>query len=223
MPERREEADLEERDRPPTPPVVWLLTGSLVAAYAAYLAAPADGQRFAEYTFGLIPERFHAEKQYRFEHWWGAPAALLGHAWLHLGWLHLGLNAFFLFGTSRLVALRLGAARYLLVYIAAVLGGAALFLAFNWNEQNIAVGASGGVCGMFTAFFFATRRTWRDALADPRLRGSLGALVLLNVILMGIASEAGMLRIAWESHLGGFIGGGFAYALLQPRARGPWG
>lgn len=209
--------------RPATPLVVWLLTGSVVAAYVALYVAPADMQRFAEYSFALIPERFHAESPFRFQAWWEALGPLFGHSFLHAGWLHLGLNAFFLFGASRLPALRLGAGRYLLVYVVAVLTGALTFLALNWNEQAVAVGASGGVCGMFTAFFFSTRANWREALADPRVRGPLGGLFVLNVVVMGVASEAGFLPIAWEDHLGGFIGGGVAYALLQPRPRGPWG
>ncbi|MGD9968795.1 MAG: rhomboid family intramembrane serine protease [Hyphomonadaceae bacterium] len=212
-----------EGTRPQTPLIVWLLTGSIVAAYVGYLAAPADAQRFVEFTFALIPERFHSDSQYRFQEWWGAAAALLGHSFLHLSWWHLGFNAFFLFGASRLPALRLGAWRYLVVYLAAVLGGAFAFLALNWNDEAVAVGASGGVCGMFTAFFLATRANWRDALADPRVRGPLGGLVFLNVVLMGLAAEAGFLPIAWEAHLGGFIGGGLAYVLVSPRsAQGSW-
>jgi membrane associated rhomboid family serine protease len=70
---------------------------------------------------------------------------------------------------------------------------------------------------MLTAFFFSTRRTWREALADPQVRGPLGGLFFVNVVLMGVASEAGFFPIAWEGHLGGFVGGGVAYALLQPR------
>lgn len=209
--------------RPHTPLAAWLLTGSIVIAYLAYLAAPRDAQAAAEYAFALIPERFHAESPYRFQHWYEALGPLLGHSFLHLGWWHAGLNAFFLFGASRIPAMRLGALRYLIVYFASVLAGAGLFLAFNWSEQASAVGASGGVCGMFTAYFFSMRPTWRDALADPRVRGPLGVLFLINVVLMGIASETGLFPIAWEAHLGGFVGGGVAYALLQPRPRGPWG
>ena len=52
---------------------------------------------------------------------------------------------------------------------------------------------------------------------DPQVRGPLGGLFLVNVVLMGAASAAGFFPIAWEAHLGGFIGGGVAYALLQPR------
>jgi membrane associated rhomboid family serine protease len=184
--------------------------------------APRDARATAEYAFALLPERFHAESPYRFQHWYESLGPILGHSFLHLGWWHAALNAFFLFGTSRIPAARLGAVRYLIVYFASVVAGAALFLAFNWNEQASAVGASGGVCGMFTAYFFSLRRSWRDALADPRARGPLGVLFLLNVVLMGIASEAGFFPIAWEAHLGGFLGGGVAYVLLQPQPRGPW-
>lgn len=205
------------RRKAETPIVVWLLTGAIVAAYVAYLAEPPAAQRFAEYSFALIPERFHADSPYRFTHWWEALGPLLGHSFLHLGWWHVGANALFLFGASRWPSLRLGAWRYLVVYLAAVLAGAALFLALNWNDEASAVGASGGVCGMLTAFFFSTRRTWREALADPQVRSPLGGLFFVNVVLMGVASEVGFFPIAWEAHLGGFIGGGVAYALLQPR------
>jgi membrane associated rhomboid family serine protease len=217
VPERREESELDQPERVPTPIVVWLVTGAIVAAYVAFTFAPPDAQRAADYTFALIPERFHADSQYHFQNWWEALGPLFGHAFLHSGLPHLALNVLFLFGASRLVALRLGWARYLLVYLAATLGGAALFLALNWNDNTSAIGASGAACGMITAFFFATRPRWRDALADPRVRGPLGALVVLNVVLMGIASEMGFIAIAWEAHLGGFIGGGVAYALLAPR------
>ncbi|MBK8544827.1 MAG: rhomboid family intramembrane serine protease [Caulobacteraceae bacterium] len=180
--------------------------------------SPASTQEFVDYTFALIPQRFHADSQYHFDQWWEALGPLFGHSFLHLGWWHVGGNVLFLFGASRWPSLRLGAWRYLVVYFAAVLAGAVLYLALNWNDPNAsAVGASGGVCGMLTAFFFSTRRTWREALADPQVRGPLGGLFLVNVVLMGAASAAGVFPIAWEAHLGGFIGGGVAYALLQPR------
>jgi membrane associated rhomboid family serine protease len=103
------------------------------------------------------------------------------------------------------------------VVLASLLGDALVFLALNWNGNASAVGASGAVCGMFTAYFFALRPTWRDALADPQVRGPLAVLFLINVVGFAVLSETGVFPIAWEGHLGGFIGGGVAYALLQPR------
>lgn len=204
--------------RPRMPAVVWLLSGSILAAYAAYSFAQPDVQLAADATFALIPERFHADSQFRYQTWHEALAAIFGHSFLHLGLVHLALNVFFLFVMSRAPALRLGALPYLVVYFSAVTAGALMFLALNWNEQGLVVGASGGVCGMMSAHFLSARATWREALADPQIRGLWGALVLLNVVVLGVVSEFGWLPVAWEGHLGGFIGGAIAYVLLQPRA-----
>lgn len=217
VPERRGESELEQPQRAPTPAIVWILTGSIVAAYAAFTFAPPDAQRAADYAFALIPERFHADSQYRFQTWWEALGPIFGHAFLHLGWFHLGINAFFLAGASRLPALRLGTVRYLGVVLASLIGDALMFLALNWNDRESAVGASGVVCGMITAYFFSLRSSWREALADPQVRGPLAVLFLINVVVFGALSEMGVVPIAWEGHLGGFVGGGLAYALLEKR------
>ncbi len=209
---------MSDTTRPPTPIVVWLLTGLTVAAHLALAFASRDTQNAVDYAFALIPERFHTNSQYSFGHWYEAFGPIFGHAFLHLGWFHLAVNAFFLFGASRLPALRLGTLRYLVVYVSAVIADAFAFVALNWNSQESAVGASGAVCGMIAAFFLASRPTWREALADPQVRGPLAVLFVLNVAVFGVLSEAGIFPIAWEGHLGGFIGGGVAYALLQPQA-----
>ncbi|MEZ5970872.1 MAG: rhomboid family intramembrane serine protease [Hyphomonadaceae bacterium] len=206
-----------EAERIPTPLVVWLLTGSIVLASAALFFAPTDTQHAIDYAFALIPERYHPDSPYRFATWCEAMGPIFGHAFLHLNWFHLGINAVFLAGASRLPALRLGTARYLLVVVASLVTDSAVFIALNWDGNASAVGASGAVCGMFTAFFFSLRRTWREALADPQVRGPLGMLFLINVPLFAVLSKAGIFPIAWEGHLGGFIGGGVAYAFLQPR------
>lgn len=206
---------MNEAERIPTPLVVWLVTGAVVIASAAFFFAPTDVQHAADYAFALIPERFHADSPYRFQQWYEPLGAIFGHAFLHLNWFHLGINAVFLAGASRLPALRLGTVRYLGVLIASLLGDSFVFTALNWDGHASAVGASGAVCGMITAFFFSTRATWQEALADPQVRGPLGMLFLINVVLFAVLSETGLFPIAWEGHLGGFIGGGVAYALLQ--------
>lgn len=208
---------MDQPERVPTPLIVWVVTGSIVAAFVAFTFAPPDAQRAADYAFALIPERFHADSPYRFQHWWEAIGPIFGHAFLHLNWFHLGVNAVFLAGASRLPALRLGTFRYLLVLLASILVDALVFLALNWNSNESAVGASGAVCGMIIAFFFSLRPTWRDALADPQTRGPLAMLFLINVVGFAVLAETGVFPVAWEGHLGGFIGGGVAYALLQPR------
>jgi membrane associated rhomboid family serine protease len=209
--------------RPSTPFVVWALVGAIVLAHVAYRFADQETQLSLDYAFALIPQRFSSPSEYGFTHWYEAIGPLAGHAFLHVAWWHAGLNAFFLLASGRLPALKLGALRFLAVFFASVVGGALVFLALNWNAQEIAIGASGGVCGMFSAHFLALRADWRDALKDPRIRNPLGMLVFINVVLMAAAAETGLFPIAWEGHLGGFLGGAIAYVALAPKPSGPWG
>jgi membrane associated rhomboid family serine protease len=211
-----------EAVRLPTPFIIWALAGAIVLAFiAAQFMTPLEQFRL-ELAFALIPERFNPASPDRYATWYEAAAPFFGHTFLHLAWWHAGLNAFFFFLLGRLPALRLGWWRFLIVFFAgAVLGGVA-YVALNWNSDIAAIGASGAVCGVFSAYFLALRRTWLQSLADPRIRNALGSIFFLNVVLMGVAAELGWLPIAWEGHLGGFIGGALAYAALAPRYRGPW-
>ncbi len=201
------------------PPVVWALVGSIALGFIVFALAPRELQNAIDYAFALIPARFHSDGALRFQHWYEPAGPIFGHAFLHVAWWHAALNAFFLFLTARLPAMRLGAWRFLVLFFASAAGGALAFLALNWNSQDFAIGASGAVCGVFIAYFLALRPTWVQALAEPAIRNQLGAIFFLNVVLMGVAAESGFLPIAWEAHLGGFIGGAIAYVALAPRAR----
>jgi membrane associated rhomboid family serine protease len=211
-----------EAARMPTPFIIWVIVGAIVLSYAAFVLATPDQQTAIDQAFALIPERFNPSSPDRYTSWTDALAALFGHTFLHLAWWHAGLNAFFFFLLGRLPALRLGAWRFLIVLFAgAVLGGVA-FIVRHWNTDVGAIGASGAVCGVFSAYFLSLRPTWRQAIADPRIRAPFGSIFFLNVVLMGVVSELGWFPIAWEAHLGGFVGGAVAYVALAPRYRGPW-
>ncbi len=66
------------------------------------------------------------------------------------------------------------------------------------------------------------RGDWRHAIADTRVRNAYLSIFFLNVVVMGVVSELGWFPIAWEGHLGGFVGGALAYTALAPRYEGPW-
>lgn len=206
----------------PTPFIIWALVGAIVLAYVAFAMLSREQQDAFAYAFALIPQRFNPEAPTRFVNWYEALGPLLGHAFLHVEWWHAGLNAFFFFLLGRLPALRLGPWRFLIVFFAGAVLGALVFVALNWNGDIPAIGASGAVCGVFSAYFLSLRPTWRQAIADPGIRGAFGQIFFLNVVLMGVLSKLGWLPIAWEAHLGGFVGGALAYIALAPRYRGPW-
>ena len=211
-----------EDGRLPTPFIIWVLVGAMGLAYTAFLFASPAEQNAVDYAFALIPERFNSNSPDRFATWYEAAAPFFGHAFLHLAWWHAALNAFFFFLLGRLPALRLGWWRFSVVFfVGAVLGGVS-YVALNWNSDVAAIGASGAVCAVFSAYFLSLRPTWVQSLADPRIRGQLGMIFFINVVAMGVVSELGWFPIAWEGHLGGFVGGALAYIALAPRYDGPW-
>lgn len=205
------------------PAVVWALAVSIVATYGAFVLAPPDVQNSADYAFALIPERFHAGSAYGFKHWYEYIGPIFGHAFLHAGWWHAGLNAFFFFLLGRLPAQRLGPARFLALFFISAAGGALAYVALAWNSGMPAVGASGAVCGVFTAYYLALPPHWTMAIRDARIRNQWLVLFFINVVVMGAVSGVGWFPIAWQAHLGGFVAGGLAYPLLAPKSkRGPW-
>jgi membrane associated rhomboid family serine protease len=206
------------------PIVIFALAASFVGAYLYYLTLNSAQQEQMTYAFAVIPARFDPASPMHFANWYEALGPLLGHVFLHGGWLHLGMNTLVYMQGAPWVASRLGAARFLLLFFISAIGGALVYILINLHSENFAVGASGAICGVFGAYFLSVGRSWGEALANPGVRNGIGMFLLINVGLAGLASASGFLPIAWEAHLGGFVTGALAYLVLAPRVvRGPWG
>ncbi len=135
----------------------------------------------------------------------------LSYSFLHGGLLHLIGNMLVLWGLGRVVMLRLGTGRFLVLYFVSAIGGALCFGLLSNSPQPM-VGASGALFGLLGAW-----QAWRTALRRrrgqslwPVWQAVLG-LVLLNVI-MWIALKG---LVAWETHLGGFVAGWACAAAFQ--------
>jgi membrane associated rhomboid family serine protease len=121
---------------------------------------------------------------------------VLGAGFLHYGPIHLLVNMFALYILGRDTELVLGRARYLAVYLTALLGGSA---AVMWLAQNAATaGASGAIYGLFGAM----------TVILLRLRQSpVQMLVLIAINLIISVSLPG---ISLWGHLGGLAAGTLA-------------
>jgi membrane associated rhomboid family serine protease len=89
----------------------------------------------------------------------------------------------------------LGHVRFLVVYLASALGGAALYYWLAAPNQP-AVGASGAIFGLFGAWFVVAQRM----RLNPR---PILILIVLNLVL----SFVGYKIIAWQDHIGGLLTG----------------
>jgi membrane associated rhomboid family serine protease len=206
------------------PAVVLLLGGAIVAAHAwRTFASPEIGEAIAE-RYAVVPLNYEE----------GISAMnalpLVAHAFVHAGWLHLIFNMVLYLAVSGTVVQRLGegmsgALRFLALFFACAIVSALTFVAFNRGSPVGAVGASGAICGLFSAYLMGARWDWRASLRDKRVLSAGAWFLALNVGLAAAVRQAGVMPIAWEAHLGGFIAGVLLFPFLAPKVaqlRGPW-
>lgn len=133
------------------------------------------------------------------------------YGFLHGGPIHFIVNILALLSLGTLVERRIGTARYIVLYLASLLGGATAYglLATMLNPM---VGASGALFGLAgsLAYWDLAERLARRKTIQPVVRFGI-LLVILNVVLWW--SMRG--QLAWEAHLGGILTGGALAALWR--------
>lgn len=137
------------------------------------------------------------------------------YAFLHGGPLHLIMNMVTLVSLGRAVTERVGGGGFLAIYVASALGGAGVYALLTLTGAPM-VGASGalfGLAGAILAWFWEDQDSLRAALA------SVGRVILLLVGINVILYVALSGRLAWETHLGGFLAGWIAGLALDPVKR----
>ena len=139
----------------------------------------------------------------------------VSHALLHTGPVHLIGNMLGLAWLGARITARWGQAGLLWVYGVALLGGAAGFGLLSQNPAPM-IGASGAVFGLAAAWILAG---WRDRQQGGQpgwaaLRPALG-LTLVLALFNGVIWVLENGQLAWETHLGGFLAGACAAAVLE--------
>jgi membrane associated rhomboid family serine protease len=128
---------------------------------------------------------------------------------------HLVVNMLTLAALGGIVIERIGSPRFLLLYAVSTIGGALGFALLSRTVQPM-VGASGALFGLAGALaaweyvdrFAAEKQLW------PVLRTVIW-LVILNLALWWAMNG----RLAWETHLGGFLSGWVFAFIIDPRSR----
>jgi membrane associated rhomboid family serine protease len=142
--------------------------------------------------------------------WW----RLLTAGFVHFGFLHLLMNVFFLYVVGRYVEPMWGRIRYLLIYLASVLGGSCLSAA---HSAGYVTSASEAVCGLLGAevvWFVFNHRYLPRALRRPMRTSLLISIVMLIFI-------GSFKNVASWGLVGGAAAGGMTAFLLQLHRFGP--
>jgi membrane associated rhomboid family serine protease len=176
-------------------PVTWALVGLNVAFYLVEWAYP----KIVDYLamVGVYHDStIHQVIGVAEGQWY----RLLTSAFLHepgfhgVGPTHIIFNMWALIIVGPPLERLLGRVRYLAVYLLSALGGSVFFY-YIAPVNEVALGASGAIFGLFGAWFVVARRLRRDA------RGIV-FLIAINLALPFVFGG-----IAWQAHVGGLITG----------------
>ncbi|QIE55710.1 rhomboid family intramembrane serine protease [Pikeienuella piscinae] len=211
-----------QQTRPAPPPIVWTMA-LIFAAFelAFHLGATGDYLRALAFSrlsfFDFWFQRVLAGEDVPFVFW----TSFLTYGFLHGGLLHLLMNGAIFLALGGMLANALGPGRFLILFFASSAAGALVWgLLYTGDEHAQLVGASGAIFG-----FIGTLKRWEwrwiAATGAPQNRfwGTIIALTLLNVLL-AFAGPGGA-AVAWQAHLGGFVGGWLIAPALAPGRAGP--
>ena len=138
-------------------------------------------------------------------------AMFLTYAFLHGGLIHLSINMVSLWSLGRAVLTHASAGSFALLYVATSLCGAAGLILLG-ERVNPMVGVSGaifGLIGTLVAWDYLDRHSNWDGIQD--VARVILLLVGLNVFLWWATGG----RLAWQTHLGGFVGGWIGALMIK--------
>ena len=145
--------------------------------------------------------------------------ALFGHTLLHGDWMHAGINAVMGLAVGAPVARAAGSGaggvgRFVLVFFGAAFAGAVAYFVLSPAQGPAAIGASGGVSGLLAGALLTMQASGGKIFSRQFLMASLG-FGLANLLLAFVGPSAFGFGIAWQAHLGGFVGGALLFQLLR--------
>ncbi len=192
---------MEDVEPPRNPPIpgFWLLLIANVAIYAALVMADGDtdiSARTIAIWGGLVPQPFMAEEPWRY----------LTAGFLHFSLVHIITNMICLLAWGVPLERGLGTSRFVVMFLASILGGSFLSVAMH-DAPFIGAGASGGVSGLLGALM---------GLWFLKRIGVPASFFVINIGL-NIAVALFAPNVDWQAHLGGFLTGMVLALVLAPR------
>lgn len=133
---------------------------------------------------------------------------------MHVDFWHLLFNMWGLYIFGKLVTPYLNGKKMFMLYLAGVLAGNLLFVAFNWQNPNRLLGASGAVCAVMAAAATLEPERKFVMLLLPLAPLKTTTLVICYTILEFLFSFNRNSGIAHLAHLGGFLGGYIAMKIM---------
>lgn len=135
---------------------------------------------------------------------WSALIAPFTTLIMHGGWTHLIFNSIMMLAMGVFFERQFGARRTAIFFLLSGMAGNLAFFILSPAITAPVIGASGAISGLFGATFLMMQSSGMAGLEAQR-RGPLPFILIWLCIIVGF----GMISAdtAWQSHLGGFLGG----------------
>ena len=148
----------------------------------------------------------------------GQPWRLVTSVFVHAGFMHLLLNGFSLWLLGVLVEARVGARRFLAVYLAAGAAGSLATLWYHRVEGVISVGASGAIFGLY-GFLLVLLLSKKMVLDKSDRRAMLGLVIylVLSNLLSGLSEGVDNMAHVGGLLMGMLVAGPLALWRLKPQ------
>ena len=207
----------------------------LLAAHLIRILLPTGLQEMIFIDGALFPGRFWAPEATGAST--GLPAygnaaeafaPMLSSGFLHADWVHVSFNAVFLILLAkplldmfrRIWPRREPAASGLLLamFLVSVVSGSLVYLGANYPDGPPVMGSSGGISGLLAAILLMREGPQRW-LFSRRFLITSSLFVIINALVSVLGPSLLGAGIAWQSHVGGYIGGALFMRVVIWRAQ----
>lgn len=139
----------------------------------------------------------------------------LSYAFLHGGMIHLIVNMITLVSLGAAVVRDVGQVRFMMIYIVSTLIGGLVFAMVTSSFRPM-VGASGALFGLAGALvIWNIRYTFGQQVSYAVKAASILWPITILLVLNALMYFGFDKNVAWETHLGGFIGGAFMALFMR--------
>ncbi len=192
------------------------LTRAIVIAFLLvqlplYLLVSAPERYDIFYTFGFVPARFTGGEAFL----WSTPLTPLTHLFLHGSWMHFLFNTIMTLALCTFFEKQYGAPRMAVFLAFCSLTSAALHFVLSPFSNIPVIGASGAISGLFGVVLLTLYE--HGQMGGAGKYGIYPLLVFWGVLIVAGGFITGE-SIAWQAHLGGYLGGlALHFALRKKR------
>lgn len=195
------------------PPFTKYMSALLIFVHVViHLVLPADIRLQIFYMGGFVPGYFTGAVP---EIPWFAPMGAVTHMLIHSDWMHLGFNSVMLLALGMMYEKRYGTRRMAVFSLLCGVIGAATYFALSPTSTTPVIGASGAISGLFAVALILMNQSGQLGAIRRGSPWRIIAIWAAIMILMGFIGGFDGAALAWQAHLGGFLGGAALHMLRK--------